>query len=123
MTDYSTFSSIVPATDENIVRLCLESNAIENIYLNDPNLPEVRQHLEAFLFMRSRGVIIKNIHSILMSGLIEAPQKAGEYRTCGVSVGNHVAPSPGLPLESMMENFANRMKRDLEGEYQEKREG
>ncbi len=120
-TEYNSFSEIVPATNENMIRFCKESNLIEGISKDDPTSPYISQHLAAFEYMRTNERIsIRELHRRLMGGLIEAEgESAGEYRRHYVRIGQHTPPPPGPTIELLMGELEEYMESALGKGYEQ----
>ncbi|MBI2547449.1 MAG: Fic family protein [Candidatus Aenigmarchaeota archaeon] len=122
MPRYNSFSEVVPATQENILRFCKESNRIENITHDDPTSLYIVHHLAAFDYIKNnKRISIRELHRILMEVdserfLIDYGERIGEYRKHRVRIGSHIPPPPQI-VELLMKNLQDDIEASLKGEY------
>ena len=119
--EYNSFSERVSVTPENIRRFVEEEIGIQNITYNAPTSLYVKQHLDAFDYVKTnKRISIRELHRILMRGLIDiGDERAGEYRKHHVRIGAHVPPPPGPIVESLMGKLEEDIEASLRKEFEQ----
>ncbi len=98
----------------NIERAVKESNTIEGVANEGAGLED---HMAAARYMldcveKEQLINPRACHTILMINMeLPPPEKAGEYRQCAVTVGDHNPPAPFM-VSSLMSNWELEYKPD-----------